>query len=178
MAPNNVILGVGGGIAAYKAAELARALVQRDIRVQVVMTGGAQEFVRPLTFLRQGSPEDNGYARPIEGLVVRFDLDRMAVVDIEDHGPVPLPPRSGNYTAGSLTDPSNTPHFPAGPRADVRPIEITQPEGTSFTVEGHEIRWQKWRLRVGFTPREGLVLHTVGYEDQGRVRIVALLSPV
>jgi phosphopantothenoylcysteine decarboxylase/phosphopantothenate--cysteine ligase len=50
VAPNNVILGVGGGIAAYKSAELARALAQRDIRVQVVMTRGAQEFVRPLTF--------------------------------------------------------------------------------------------------------------------------------
>src|SRR6202162_4536639 len=47
---NRVILGVGGGIAAYKSAELARALVQRDAQVQVVMTRGAQEFVRPLTF--------------------------------------------------------------------------------------------------------------------------------
>ena len=32
--------------------------------------------------------------------------------------------------------------------------------------------WQKWRLRIGFTPREGFVIHTVGYEDQGRVRPV------
>jgi phosphopantothenoylcysteine decarboxylase/phosphopantothenate--cysteine ligase len=47
---NRVILGIGGGIAAYKSAELARALMQRDVRVQVVMTRGAQEFVRPLTF--------------------------------------------------------------------------------------------------------------------------------
>ncbi len=45
-----VVLGVGGGIAAYKAAELARILMQRGVRVQVVMTAGAQEFVRPLTF--------------------------------------------------------------------------------------------------------------------------------
>src|SRR5258707_7695077 len=50
MGPNRIILGVGGGIAAYKSAELARALMQREIRVQVVMTRGAQEFVRPLTF--------------------------------------------------------------------------------------------------------------------------------
>lgn len=50
MRPTRVILGVGGGIAAYKSAELARALMQRDARVQVVMTNGAQEFVRPLTF--------------------------------------------------------------------------------------------------------------------------------
>src|SRR5437879_3476378 len=46
----SVVLGVGGGIAAYKAAELCRALVQRDFSVQVVMTAPAQEFVRPLTF--------------------------------------------------------------------------------------------------------------------------------
>ena len=44
------ILGVGGGIAAYKAAELARALGERGFQVQVVMTAAAQEFVRPLTF--------------------------------------------------------------------------------------------------------------------------------
>lgn len=46
----NVILGVGGGIAAYKAAELARLLIQQGHTVQAVMTEGAQEFVRPLTF--------------------------------------------------------------------------------------------------------------------------------
>jgi phosphopantothenoylcysteine decarboxylase / phosphopantothenate---cysteine ligase len=46
----HVVLGIGGGIAAYKAAELARALIERGAGVQVVMTSAAQEFVRPLTF--------------------------------------------------------------------------------------------------------------------------------
>jgi len=46
----NVALGVGGGIAAYKAAELARALMERGFTVEVVMTRAAEEFVRPLTF--------------------------------------------------------------------------------------------------------------------------------
>ncbi len=45
-----VALGVSGGIAAYKAAEIVRLLQDRGIRVQVVMTRAAQEFVRPLTF--------------------------------------------------------------------------------------------------------------------------------
>jgi phosphopantothenoylcysteine decarboxylase / phosphopantothenate---cysteine ligase len=45
-----VALGVSGGIAAYKAAEVVRLLQERGIRVQVVMTQGAQQFVRPLTF--------------------------------------------------------------------------------------------------------------------------------
>jgi len=45
-----VILGVGGGIAAYKSAELARALMEHGCEVQTVMTQAAQEFIRPLTF--------------------------------------------------------------------------------------------------------------------------------
>src|SRR5271169_666128 len=45
-----ILLGIGGGIAAYKAAELARLLMQRDYQVQAVMTSAAQQFVQPLTF--------------------------------------------------------------------------------------------------------------------------------
>jgi phosphopantothenoylcysteine decarboxylase / phosphopantothenate---cysteine ligase len=45
-----IALGVSGGIAAYKAAEIVRQLQDRGVRVQVVMTASAQEFVRPLTF--------------------------------------------------------------------------------------------------------------------------------
>src|SRR5213595_1355183 len=45
-----VALGVCGGIAAYKAAEIVRLLQDRGIRVQVIMTSSAQEFIRPLTF--------------------------------------------------------------------------------------------------------------------------------
>jgi phosphopantothenoylcysteine decarboxylase / phosphopantothenate---cysteine ligase len=45
-----IALGVTGGIAAYKAAEIVRLLQDRGLRVQVIMTRAAQEFVRPLTF--------------------------------------------------------------------------------------------------------------------------------
>src|SRR4030081_1985949 len=45
-----IALGVSGGVAAYKAAEIVRLLQDRGIRVQVVMTHAAQEFIRPLTF--------------------------------------------------------------------------------------------------------------------------------
>jgi phosphopantothenoylcysteine decarboxylase/phosphopantothenate--cysteine ligase len=46
----NIALGVGGGIAAYKAAELARALMTQGFTVNVIMTRSAEEFIRPLTF--------------------------------------------------------------------------------------------------------------------------------
>ncbi|HUL80877.1 MAG TPA: bifunctional phosphopantothenoylcysteine decarboxylase/phosphopantothenate--cysteine ligase CoaBC [Gammaproteobacteria bacterium] len=48
--PTRVLLGVTGGIAAYKAPELVRRLVERGCEVQVVMTAGAERFVTPLTF--------------------------------------------------------------------------------------------------------------------------------
>ncbi|MBM4441926.1 MAG: primary-amine oxidase [Candidatus Rokubacteria bacterium] len=128
-----------------------------------------RRLVRALTWIRTDE-HDNGYARPIEGLITLVDLDRMEVVDVEDHPAVPVPTHDGNYTAAALTNPRNVPHVPAGPRTDLRALEIAQPEGPSFEVSGYRVSWQKWRLRIGFTPREGLVLHTVGYEDGGRVR--------
>jgi len=45
-----IILGIGGGIAAYKSAEFVRLLMQQGHEVQAVMTRAAEEFVRPLTF--------------------------------------------------------------------------------------------------------------------------------
>ncbi len=52
----------------------------------------------------------------------------------------------------------------------MKPLVITQPEGPSFTVEGNLVRWQKWQFRVGFHVRDGLILHMIGYEDEGRLR--------
>ena len=47
-------------------------------------------------------------------------------------------------------------------RTDIKPLNVTQPEGPSFTVEGNLVRWQKWHIRISFNAREGLVLHNVG----------------
>jgi primary-amine oxidase len=124
-----------------------------------------------LTWVRVDA-HDNGYARPVEDLMVLFDLDAMRVVNVEDRSLIPIPPRSGNYSVKALSDPVNFPHLPEGPRKDLKPLQITQPEGPSFKVEGNLVEWQKWRFRVGFTQREGLVLHTVEYRDQDRWRPV------
>jgi primary-amine oxidase len=118
-----------------------------------------RRITRSLAYLR-AKADDNGYARPIEGLLAFCDMGRGEIIEVVDYGVVPLPPQGGSY-------------YPEdnGPlRTDLRPLIITQPEGTSFTVEGNLVRWQKWSLRVGMDPLEGLVLHTIGYEDGGRVR--------
>lgn len=115
---------------------------------------------RCLCYVRT-TPESNFYARPIDGLVPVVNLNTMTVVRIEDVGDVPVPPEPGEYAREFFQD-----QF----RQDLKPLSITQPEGPSFTIEGHHIRWQRWQMRVGFTPREGLVLYQVGYEDEGKVR--------
>ena len=104
---------------------------------------------------------DNPYAHPVDGLFAIVDLNAMTVIRIEDHGVVPVPEASGRYLPGTTGLPSRT---------GLLPVEIHQPQGPSFRVDGWEVSWQKWRFRVGFTSREGLVLHQITYEDQGRVR--------
>jgi primary-amine oxidase len=78
---------------------------------------------------------------------------------------VPLPPTAGNYSEQFMFDSNNRPAFTEF-RDDVKPIEITQPDGPSFTVDGHAVTWLGWQLRIGFTPREGLVLHEVGHDGR------------
>ena len=121
-----------------------------------------QRLSRCLCYVRS-TPESNFYARPIDGLVLVVDLNAMQVVRIEDVGETPVPPEPGEYARE---------FFQGQFRADLKPLSITQPEGPSFTIEGHRICWQRWRLRIGFTPREGLVLYQVRYEDQGRLRSI------
>jgi primary-amine oxidase len=121
--------------------------------------GVETRLTRALTWVRS-EPGDNGYARPVEGLIAFVDLATMELVRLEDSGVTPLPPESGNYASSYIGE----------MRGDLKPIEITQPEGVSFTVDGHEIQWQKWKIRIGFTAREGLVFHTVSYQDGDRDR--------
>ena len=86
----NAILGVGGGIAAYKSAELARALMERGLRVQAVLTAAAQRFITPLTFaaltgrkvitdlFASGSSEET-LSSAIEHIAVAQDNDVMVI---------------------------------------------------------------------------------------------------
>ncbi|MFT3700867.1 MAG: primary-amine oxidase [Agriterribacter sp.] len=118
-------------------------------------------LARPLCFVRS-EPGDNGYARPIEGVRPVVNLNTMEVIRVEDYGYTPLPPNAGNYAASLIKN----------MRTDIKPIDIIQPEGPSFTVNGYEVSWQKWNFVIGFNPREGLTLHTLNYNDNGEKRSV------
>ncbi|KAL1999642.1 hypothetical protein VTN02DRAFT_4221 [Thermoascus thermophilus] len=52
------------------------------------------------------------------------------------------------------------------PRTDLKPYIVQQPEGPSFALDGNVVSWQKWRFRVGFNNREGLVLYNVTFDGR------------
>ncbi|KAJ9708820.1 hypothetical protein PVL29_000702 [Vitis rotundifolia] len=126
----------------------------------------SRRLAKPLIFCRTESdcPMENGYARPVEGIYVLVDMQNMVVVEFEDRKLVPLPPADPlrNYTPGETRGGVD--------RSDVKPLQIIQPEGPSFRVNGYFVEWQKWNFRIGFTPREGLVIYSVAYIDGSRGR--------
>jgi primary-amine oxidase len=51
-------------------------------------------------------------------------------------------------------------------RTDLKELTVVQPQGVSFTLDGDMLSWQKWKLRVTFNYREGIVLHQVSYDGR------------
>ena len=72
---------------------------------------------------------------------------------------------------------TTAPRFPRT-RKDVKPLDIVQKEGASFSVEGWQVRWQNLSFRVGWTAREGLVLHQIAFRDGGQERPIIYRASV
>ncbi|MGA5466474.1 primary-amine oxidase [Mycobacterium sp. NPDC050041] len=125
------------------------------------------------TWLR-GAPGANPYAHLVSGLHCVVDLNAMSLLRIEDTGPfagggAELPDVMGEYAPSHIPERIRS----AWRREPLAPLHITQPEGTSFRLDGNLLQWQNWSLRIGFNHREGMTLHTVSYRDGDRDRSVA-----
>jgi primary-amine oxidase len=113
-----------------------------------------RRITRCITYYRE-EPSDNGYARPVEGVVATVDAARGIVLEVVDYGLIPLATERGSYL----------PEHNEPLRADLATLEITQPDGAGIAVDGNLLCWQQWTMRVTMTPLEGLVLHDVGWVD-------------
>jgi len=118
----------------------------------------------------RGSERGNPYARHLTGLHPVVDLNTMELLELEDDA------------AGGGLDPEGSdpethgeylPDLLPMRLREVAPLRISQPDGVGFTLDGNQLSWQNWQLRIGFNHREGLVLHQVGYRDGTRLRPVA-----
>jgi primary-amine oxidase len=145
------------------AALAARGITDPDLVLVDVWTYGAHLIPPAHAGRRVGwcdlwvraAHDANPYAHPVHGLALVVDLNTMTLLEIEDFPGAGFAPVDGEYTPKHRPD--------QAPRTDRRPLEISQPEGPSFVLEGHALSWHNWTLRIGFTPREGLVLHTLAY---------------
>ncbi|RYP82125.1 primary-amine oxidase [Nocardioides guangzhouensis] len=113
---------------------------------------------------RREAPGTNPYAHLVSGIKFIVDMNTMELLQIEEDVDLGSPDVQGEYIPGIWTGEQ---------RSDLTPLHITQPEGVSFTVEGTELRWQNWSMRLGFNYREGPVIYQVAYDDHGEVRDVA-----
>jgi primary-amine oxidase len=131
------------------------------VQIDVLASGGfgleverGRRVARAVAYLRTHAG-DNGYAHPIESLIAYVDVDECRVLELEELDVKPIPGADGAYAAGTVAA-----------RDDLKPIEVVQPEGVSFTVEGSEIGWYRWTLRAALDPQEGLVLHDVRFDGR------------
>ncbi|ORZ03925.1 copper amine oxidase [Syncephalastrum racemosum] len=128
----------------------------------------SKRLMQALMYMRT-SPDDNQYAHPLDFVPI-YDVNAQKVVEIL---------RQETSEASKYDRPTvpleNHQFLPEhigveNLRKDIKPIEITQPEGVSFTVRGREIEWQNWSMHVGFNYREGVIINNVSYKDKGNVR--------
>jgi primary-amine oxidase len=108
--------------------------------------------------------DDSQYSYPLDFCPI-YNADTQEIIHI-DVPPVRRPLNKAapnNYHAASI-------EAEGGFRIDLKPINITQPEGVSFSMEGRIINWQNWRFHIGFNYREGIVLSNITFNDKGNER--------
>ena len=105
----------------------------------------------------KSSDNDNLYAHPIEGLHPVIDIKTLEVIRVDDYGMMAVPKADVNYDREFSSEP---------PRADLKSIDVQQPEGVSFDMSGRTIRWHDWSILIGFNAREAISLHNISYADR------------
>ncbi|KAF2456822.1 copper amine oxidase [Lineolata rhizophorae] len=110
--------------------------------------------------------DDCQYTYPLDFCPV-FNADTHEVIHIDVpkvRRPVSKAPPN-NYHAAAI-------EAEGGFRNDLKPINITQPEGVSFKMDGRVLSWQNWKVHIGFNYREGIVLNNITFNDKGTERPV------
>lgn len=111
-------------------------------------------------------PDDSQYTYPLDFCPI-FNADTQEIMHID----VPKVRRPLN-TAPPINYHAEAIKANGGFRKDIKPINITQPEGVSFSIDNRILKWQNWSVHIGFNYREGIVLSNVTFNDRGNVRPV------
>ncbi|KXH56757.1 copper amine oxidase [Colletotrichum salicis] len=110
-------------------------------------------------------PDTCQYQYPLDFCPI-YDADKQAIIAID----IPQVRRPLSKAAPVDYTPAAVKKQSGGYRTDLKPINITQPQGVSFQMQGRQIAWQNWNFHIGFNYREGIVLSNITYNDKGNVR--------
>lgn len=116
-----------------------------------------KRLLKIVSYLDTG--DGNFWAHPIENLVAVVDLEKKAVIKVEDDGVIPIPMQLNAYDGRDYEK-----------KSDVKPLNITEPEGKNYEIKGNTISWQNWDFHLRLDTRVGPVLSTVTYDDHGKKR--------
>ena len=148
-----------------RAALAARGLTDMDLVLIDVWTYGRGVMPPQWADRRLGwcdiwsrkEPGANPYANPVSGLHLVVDMNTMELLEIEDSFTVQPRPVMGEYEPALV---------PGQTLREVKPLEIIQPEGIGFEVDGQVLRWQNWEMRLGFNYREGPTIHQLTFDGR------------
>jgi len=104
--------------------------------------------------------DDCQYQYPLDFCPI-YDADKKQIIAID----IPKVRRPLSRTPPVNYHPAGV-EKAGGYRTDLKPINITQPEGVSFEMTGREIEWQAWKFHIGFNYREGMTVHDVRYDGR------------
>lgn len=96
-----------------------------------------------------------------------YDADKGAIIAID----IPKVRRPLSKVAPTGYTPRDV-QKAGGFRTDIQPLNITQPAGVSFKMDGRTLEWQNWKFHIGFNYREGLVFNNVSFNDKGNERSI------
>ncbi|EKJ76476.1 hypothetical protein NXS19_013686 [Fusarium pseudograminearum] len=140
--------------------------------------GYPSRYMQGLVFgknVSHNNPDSNHYAYPIPIIPVMdletkniIRVDRLATGSSDDDFEAKERDASPKKLFQNSHAAEYVPELLDRPvREGLKPLNVTQPEGASFTISSDGlVEWQKWRFRLGFTPREGAVLHDICYENR------------
>jgi primary-amine oxidase len=162
----------------WRAAMARRGVTKLDLVRPCPLSAGAfgiqgeegRRMLRVLSFT-QHHEKDHPWAHPVDGLVAYVDLIERRVLHLIDQELLAIPEEEGNFDDPAQVGPART---------SLKPLHISQPEGPSFTLDGDEVAWEGWHLRIGFDAREGLTLHQLSLWDRPvvfRASIAEMMVP-
>ncbi|KAI0263644.1 copper amine oxidase [Gloeopeniophorella convolvens] len=140
------------------------------------------------------SEHDNLYAHPLDFVPI-VDMNAAKVIHIDFPGaypdvpastePPPLdkdalahaqrprvpPPRAPQqYLPDLIAEAAKKDGKEWKQREAPKPLHVVQPEGVSFKMDGNVLEWQKWKMHIAFSHREGIAISTITYDDDGVLR--------